>query len=163
MIFLSFVLPYTQTAPGLPSRRAFWGGGARGSWERSTPPPASSGLSSGLGLPPQETMQTQASIDPCLGLFRGPPPGLGCCLPPPNPQLLPCSGVSLGAQAAHSTGLAQGMFSNRRIIASVNCNLILAIFLREPGGLSPRKGERVQGQRLQARVSPETYHLLGVL
>ena len=65
MILFSFVLPYTQTAPGLPSRRAFWGGGP--------PPPVSSGLSSGLGLPPQETMQTQASVDPRLGLFRGPP------------------------------------------------------------------------------------------
>ena len=38
MIFLSFVLPYTQTAPGLPSRKAFWKGGARGGWERRTTP-----------------------------------------------------------------------------------------------------------------------------
>ena len=40
MIFRSFVLPYTQTAPGLPSRRAFWGGGARGGLERRTPAPS---------------------------------------------------------------------------------------------------------------------------
>lgn len=49
--------------------------------------------------------------------------------------MLPCSGTSLGAQllsqaqAIQGTGLAQGKLSNRWIIASVNCNLILAIFL----------------------------------
>lgn len=64
-----------------------------------------------------------------------PLPVLSCCLPPPHPWLLPCSGVSLGAQllsraqAAHCIALALGTFSNRQIIASVNCNLILAIFL----------------------------------
>lgn len=32
MIFLSFVLPYTQTAPGLASGKAFWVGGASEGW-----------------------------------------------------------------------------------------------------------------------------------